>query len=137
MKKLLAMLPILFCVLFANAQQTEDEVYIGKGKTLGAFRGPTVKPLDGQYSFTGQVVGICTRDCCNRKLTSCTMIIKREDSLVSIGTNDYGFTVPKSIVGRTVTVQSVDPRLIRERRPIRKDSQKGVQIAATGIKFID
>lgn len=131
------LLPILLCTLAINAQQTEDEVYIGKGKTVGNYRGPLVKPLEGQYTFTGTVVGICKRDCCNKKATSCTMLVKaREDSLVNIGTSDFGFSVPKNIIGRTITVEGRDPAFLsRERR--RKEYQQDIQLAATGLKFLD
>ena len=42
MKKLLLILPVLFLPLGINAQQTEDEVYIGKGKTFGNYNGKEI-----------------------------------------------------------------------------------------------
>ena len=34
MKKLLQMLPLILLTLIVNAQQTEDDVYVGKARTF-------------------------------------------------------------------------------------------------------
>ncbi len=84
------------------------------------------------------VVGYCKKDCCYRKLTSCSIDIQRDDSVVTIGTRDYGFTVPKDLIGKNIIVQGTEPGLmIRERRPVRKDAQKDIQFIATGVKVLD
>ena len=145
MKKLRFILPALFLSLALNAQQTEDEVYIGKGKTFGNFKGtatiiPDVdrneKPTNGQIAVTGIVVkvGWCEEDCL-------TISVKKDDgTIVTIGTRDYGFTVPKEIKGHTIIVEGKDAGQIsggRKRKDIKKDYQKDIQLAAMGIMVID
>src|SRR5665647_1077652 len=99
MKKLLFILPVLF-TLAVNAQQTEDEVYIGKGKTFGKYNGRGIiipdtdrnaKPVDRQTTVTGMVVGTCKPNC--NSLT----VKKSDGTIVTVGTRDNGFTVPKGI----------------------------------------
>ena len=60
MKKLLFILPVFFFTLAVNAQQTEDELYIGK--TFGNYKGTGIiipdtdrntKPINGQTTVTG------------------------------------------------------------------------------------
>lgn len=41
MKKLFLIIPVIFFGLAVSAQ-TEDEVYIGKGKTFGNFKGTAI-----------------------------------------------------------------------------------------------
>ena len=141
MKKLLFILPVFFFTLALNAQQTEDEVYIGKGKTFGNYKGIIIpetdkpaKPIGGQKALTGTVVNVgwCEEDCL-------TILIKKDDgTTVTIGTKDYGFKVSPKIVGRKIIVEGNEPAyFIRERRTIKKDYQKDIQFAATGIKVID
>ena len=150
MKKLHFILPVLFLSFALNAQQTEDEVYIGKGKTFGNYNGKdiiipdtdkTTKPTNGQTAITGMVVGYCKKDCCYKKSTSCSVDVKKEDgSTVTVGTRDNGFTVPKEIVGKTITVEGKDAGQIsggRKRKDVKKDAQQDIQFAATGIKIID
>ena len=140
MKKLLFILPVFFFTLTVNAQQTEDQPQIGK--TFGNYKGigiiipdvgrPT-KPINGQTTVTGIVVkvGWCEDDCL-------TILVKKDDgTTVTIGTKDYGFTVPKEIVGKRIIIEGIEPaKLIRERRTVKKDYQKDIQFAATGIKVI-
>jgi hypothetical protein len=152
MKKLLFILPFFFSAFAVNAQgtQTEDEVYIGKGKTFGNYKGTGIiipdfgretKPTSGQTTITGMVVGICKKDCCNNKVTSCSIDLKKDDgSIVTVGTTDNGFTVPKKIKGHSIMIEGKDAGQIsggRKRRDIKKEYQQGIQFAATGIKIID
>jgi len=69
MKKLLFILPVVFFTMALNAQQTEDEVYVGKGKTFGNYKengiiipdtDRNIKPLTGQ-TLTGIVTGVNER----------------------------------------------------------------------------
>ncbi len=150
MKKLRFILPVFFFSLALNAQQTEDEVYIGKGKTFGNYEGKaiiipetdrTTKPSSGQTAITGMVVGYCKKDCCYKKSTSCSVEVKKDDgSTVIVGTRDNGFTLPREIEGRTIIVEGKDAGQIsggRKRRDVKKDAQQDIQFAATGIKVID
>ncbi len=145
MKILLFILSILFLPLIINAQQTEDEVYVGKGKTFGNYKGigiiiPDIdrkaKPVNGQTAITGIVVkvGWCEEDCL-------TILVKKDDgTTVTVGTKDNGFTVPQKIVGRKIIIEGIDGGQIaggRKRRDIKKDAQQDIQFAATGIKIID
>lgn len=153
MKKLLFILPAVFFILAVNAQQTEDEVHVGsypKGKTFGNYKNAGIiipdvdrgaKPVDGIKTLSGTVTGICTRDCCNKKASSCTITLKNTDGvLTTIGTRDYGFTVPNEIIGHTINVEGITPASLisdRRRREVKKDYQKDIQFAATGIMVID
>src|SRR5688500_1402011 len=114
MKKLLLLLPVLFVSIVLCAQ-TEDEVYIGKGRTFGNYKSGNIRPVNGQINpvsglktVTGTIVGACKRDCCNRKLTSCFLDIQTGDSLVRIGTRDNGFSVPKEMVGKKIVVEGTE-----------------------------
>jgi len=140
MKKLLFILPVIFFTLAANAQetQTEDEVYIGKGKTFGNYKGTKdSKPIKGEIK--GVVIGLkkgstdawCEEDCL-------TILVKQDDgTIVTIGTRDYGFTVPKELIGKRIIVEGVDvtTSYIRRRKTINQDYQRDIQFAATGIKI--
>ncbi|MGZ8554401.1 MAG: hypothetical protein ACXWV8_13400 [Chitinophagaceae bacterium] len=145
MEKLRFILPALFLSLALNAQQTEDEVYIGKGKTFGNYKETAIiipdtdrkaKPINGQTAITGIVVtvGWCEEDCL-------TILVKKDDgTTVTVGTRDNGFTVPKKIVGRKIIVEGIDAGQIsggRKRRDMKKDAQQDIQFAATGLKIID
>jgi hypothetical protein len=137
MKKLLFILPVFFFTLAVNAQQTEDEVYVGK--KYGNYKGTgiiipetdrKVKPVNGQTAITGIVVtvGWCEEDCL-------TILVKKDDgTTVTIGTKDYGFTVPKKLVGKKIIVEGIDPaKRVRERLTVRTNYQKDIQFAASGI----
>ncbi|WP_462219796.1 DUF4920 domain-containing protein [Ferruginibacter sp.] len=145
MKILLFILSILFLPLIINAQQTEDEVYIGKGKTFGNYKGTAIiipdvgkgtKPTNVQTAITGIVVkvGWCEEDCL-------TILVKKDDgTTVTVGTKEYGFTVPQKIVGRKIIIEGKDAGQIaggRKRKDIKKDAQPDIQFTATGIKIID
>jgi len=88
-----------------NAQQTEDEVYIGK--KYGNFKGTAIiipdtdkpKPVNGPTAVTGIVLRVswCEEDCL-------TILLKKADgSTLTIGTKDYGFKVPQKLVGKKNT----------------------------------
>ena len=145
MKKLQFILFALFLSLAMNAQQTEDEVYIGKGKTFGNYKGTAIiipdvgrneKPTNRQTAITGIVVTVnwCEEDCL-------TILVKKDDgTTVTVGTRDNGFTVPQKIVGRKIIIEGIDGGQIsggRKRRDVKKDAQQDIQFAATGIKVID
>ena len=61
------------------------------------------------------------------------MVKKDDGTTVIVGTRDYGFTVPKNIVGRKITL---DGSMVAGGRK-RRDYQQDIQYAATGIKVID
>ena len=137
MKKLLIILPVFFFALTVNAQQTEVNVYVGKGKTFGNYKGTEIrntKPVKGQLKITGTVVKVdwCEEDCL-------TMWVKKDDgTIVSVGTKDYGFTIPKAIVGKRIIIEGIDPaKLISEKKTVKKEYQKDIQFAATGIRIFN
>ena len=124
-----------------NAQQTEDEVYVGK--KYGNYKGTgiitpgtdtKVKPVNGPTTVTGIVVkvGWCEEDCL-------TILVRKDDgTTVKVGTRDNGFTVPKKLVGKKIIVEGIDPaKRVRERRTVRTDYQKDIQFAASGIIVVD
>ncbi len=134
MKKLLQILPLILLTLVVNAQQTEDDIYVGKTRTFGNYRGAdirTSKPMKDQSIITGIVekVDWCEDDCL-------TLWVKKDDgTIVSVGTKDHGFTVPKNIVGKRIIIEGVEQaKLISEKKTDNKEYQKNIQIAATGIQ---
>jgi len=143
MKSLLFIMAAFLFTHAVNAQgtQTEDEVYIGKGKTFGNYKRSDTKPINGQLALTGTVVSGCKRDCCNKKQTSCSFnLIKDDGTILTVGTRDFEFAVPNEIVGTKVIVEGKDAGQIsgdRKRRDTKKEYQKDIQFAATGIKVID
>ena len=137
MKKLLFILPVFFFSLAVNAQQTEDDIYVGKGKMFGKYKGAdtrNTKPVKGQINITGTVVKVdwCEDDCL-------TVWVKKDDgTIVSVGTKDYGFTIPKAIVGKRIIIEGIDPaKLISEKKTLKREFQKDIQIAATGIRIFN
>ena len=159
MKKLLFILPVFFFSLAVNAQQTEDDIYVGKGKTFGNYKGAdtrNTKPVKGQLNITGTVVKVdwCEGDCLTmwvRKITGTvvradwceedclTMWVKKDDgTIVSVGTKDYGFTIPKETVGKRIIIEGIDPaKLISEKKTVKQEYQKDIRFAATGIKIFN
>lgn len=135
MKKLLQILPLILFTLAVSAQQTEDDIYVGKSRTFGNYRGTdikTAKPMKGQSIITGTVVKVdwCEEDCL-------TVWVKKDDgTIISVGTKDYGFTVPKKIVGKRIIIEGIESaKLIIEKKTVKKEYQKDIQIAATGIRI--
>ena len=80
------------------------------------------------------VVGTCKPNC-----NSLTVQKSDGTSIVTVGTRDNGFIVPKGIVGRNILIEGLD--LVgmggRKRKTVKNDYQKDIQFAATGIKVID
>lgn len=131
------MLPLIFLTLIVNAQQTEDDIYVGKSRTFGNYRGADVTPakqVKGRLIITGTVVKVdwCEEDCL-------TVWVKKDDgSTVSVGTKDYGFTVPKKIVGKRIIIEGIErAKYNAEKKTVKKEYQKDIQIAATGIRIFD
>lgn len=152
MKKLLFILPAFFFTLAVNAQgtQTEDEVYVGKGKTFGKYTGKTIiipdvgksekKPIINSTTLTGIVIsggdpGV--QDSLKNKPGGLySFNLKKDDgTIVTIGTRDNGFTVPRTIEGHTIIIEGIDAG--RRRRDVNINYQKEIQFAATGIKIIN
>jgi hypothetical protein len=137
MKKLLFTLPIIFLVLVVNAQQTEDDVYVGKARTFGNYRGTGLgysKPMKGQIVLTGTVIKVdwCEEDCL-------TILVKKEDgTTITVGTKDYGFRVPKGIVGKKIIIEGIEPaKRIIDKNTVKKTYQTDIQFAASGLKLLN
>ncbi len=64
--------------------------------------------------------------------------MKKDDgTTVSVGTKDNGFKVPKAIVGKRIFIEGADPTIpTRDKGIVKKEYQKDIQFAATGIKVI-
>ncbi len=155
MKKLLFILPAFFFTFAVNAQgtQTEDEVFVGKGKIFGNYKGTGIiipdynktakKPMTDQTIVTGVVVsgGLVSRmdSLTDKSISLYSFNLKKTDgTVVTIGTRDNGFTVPKEIVGKTITVEGIDlVSFPRRRKDVNINYQKEIQFAATGIKIMD
>jgi hypothetical protein len=140
MKKLLFILATISFTLTLNAQQTEDEIYIGKGKIFGNFSTAHTKTVDEQKLITGEVVGICKKDCCNKNFTTCTIQVKTNDgNIIWVSTAGKEFALPKKIVGQTIIIECRDASQVsnvRKRKDLKNDVQQDFQFNATGIKVL-
>ncbi len=150
MKKLFFILSFFFFTVAVNAQgtQTEDEVFVGRGKTFGKYNGrgiivPDTDRKDGQVAMTGIVMrGGVVRGCMdslgNKQGGFYSFDLKKDDgTIIIIGTRDNLFTVPKAMVGKKIIIEGVD--LIsntRRRRTIGNYYQQDIQFAATGLKIL-
>lgn len=149
MKKLLLILPIFFLSLavYAQGTQTEDEVFVGKGKTFGNYNNGkgiiipdtdrTIKTINTQTALTGTVIRaglVSVQDSLKdgRSGLYSFDLRKADGSIITIGTKDNGFTVPRVIVGKTISIEGKYADQISGRR--RKD---GVHFAAIGLMVID
>jgi len=152
MKKLLFILSAALITTAMNAQQTEDEIYIGKGKTFGKYTGrsiiipdtdktpkntvtnPTI--LTGIVVSGGEISNV--QDSLKNKPGSLySFNLKKDDgTIVAVGTRDYEFTVPKELIGKNVSIEGLtSATLLTERK--RRSVQKDVQFAAIGILVTD
>lgn len=152
MKKLLFLLPLFLLALAVNAQP-EDEIYIGKGKTFGNNKENGIiipdwdrnaRTVKGLTKVSGVVANIRGGGSSPDTLTErrggfYSFDLKLDDgTLVTIGVKDNEFTVPRSIVGRQIIIEGIDPRsLVRNKRDVNKNPQQNIQFLATGIKVID
>jgi len=130
MKKLFQILSFILFTITVNAQLTEDDVFVGKGKTFGNYRGTYSRPsnpIKGQLTITGTVVKVdwCEDDCL-------TIWVKKDDgTIITVGTKDFDFTVPNNITGKRIIIEGIVPvKLANEK----KEYQKDIQIAATGLR---
>ena len=70
--------------------------------------------------------------------THYTTLLSTNGTTVTVGTRDYGFTVPKAIVGKRIIIEGIDPaKLISEKKTVKKEYQKDIQFAATGIRIFN
>ncbi len=148
MKKLLIMLPALFITIAVLAQQTVNDVNAGKYKAYGNFKGVDIsanpkiqadldrnaKPYKGSSTITGIVLklGWCEEDCI-------TFWVKKDDgTTVEVGTKDFGFAVPKAIVGKRITIEGIESaKLLLQKTTVKKEFQKDIQFAATGVMVLN
>jgi len=135
MKKLLCILVVLLIAFELNAQQTEDEVYIGK--KYGNFKGTgiiipdTDKPFTGEVTITGTVVSGCKGRCDSLKIQ------KEDGSFVIIGTRDNRFTLPGNMIGKKIIIEGIYSRkpVPGIKNPV-TNYQKNIQFVASGVKVI-
>lgn len=146
MKHLLLIFTVFVLTYTVNAQgtQTEDEVYVGKGKTFGKYNGTGIiipdfdrkeKQTTVPRLITGVVmsVSIGREDTLTDKRGFNFITLRKDDgTIVTIGTRDNAFTIPRTIVGRTITI---DGSLVAGGR--KRRGQQEIQYAATGIKVLD
>ena len=149
MKKLLPLLSAVFISMAVNAQgtQTEDEIYIGKGKTFGKYTGRSVTtPVTDKTTkstvtnptiLTGIVLsgGVISNSADSLKSTPGSLYsfnLKKDDgAIILVGTSDYDFNVPKELIGRSVSVEGLSSATLIERK--RRSVQKDIQFAAIGV----
>jgi hypothetical protein len=138
MKKIGIILPVLFFALYTNAQILEDDPSVGGKSTIfGKYRGidnKNTKPIKGQVIIKGIILNVswCEEDCL-------TILVKTsEGSTLTVGTKDYGFSVPKGSAGKKIIVEGIETAALAiNRKTVKKEYQKEVQIAATGIKIYE
>jgi hypothetical protein len=134
MKKLIQILPFILLSLMAQAQQTEDDIYVGKSRTFGNYRGTDIRTsnqVKGQLIITGTVlkVDVCEVGCL-------TVWVKKNDgSTVSVGTKDHGFSIPKNTIGKRIIVEGIDSAKYNADKKTVKSYQKDIQVIATGIRI--
>jgi len=136
MKKLLIILTASLFTLSVNAQgtQTEDEVYIGKGRTFGNYRTADSRPIDGQITITGMVIpgGVLTGDSMKGRSAFYAFKLRKDDgTVILVGTKDYGFTIPRTIEGHIISIQGIDASQVAGRK------RRDIGFAAIGIMVID
>jgi len=137
MKKLLFTIPAFFLALAVNAQQTEDDIYVGRSKTFGNYKGTDIgysKPMKGQTIISGTVINVswCEEDCL-------TILVKKADgTTLTVGTKDNGFRVPKGIVGKKIIVEGIEPsKRIIDKKSVKQTYQTDIQFAASGIRLLN
>ncbi len=137
MKKLLFTLLLFFFAFAVNAQQTEDDVYVGKSRTFGNYRGTDIgysKPIKGQSIISGTVIKVswCEEDCL-------TVLVKKADgTMITVGTKDNGFKVPKGIVGKKIIIEGIEPsKRIVDKKTVKQTYQTDIQFAASGIRLLN
>ncbi len=138
MKKLQFIVAVLFLSLQGIAQQTEDDPSVGgHSRTFGKFKGTpaaNLNTLKGQVLITGTVISVswCEEDCL-------TVLVKTNTgNIVSIGTKDNAFSVPKNIAGKKITIEGYEQAKLTINKKVDKNQrQKDIQVAATGIKIYE
>jgi hypothetical protein len=139
MKNMWIILATVFFAVNVNAQILEDDASMGgKSVTFGKYRGADIKfakPMKGQIIIIkGTVVNVswCEEDCL-------TILVKTNDGTnITIGTKDYGFSIPKGIAGKKIIVEGIETAsLTINKKTVKKEYQKDIQIAATGIKIYE
>lgn len=138
MKKLFVIVPVIFLALTGMCQTvTKNIPPAGKSSIFGKYFGPDNKNstlVKGQIVITGIVLNVswCEDDCF-------TLLVKTNTgNTVTVGTKDYGFTVPKIITGKKVNIEGIElAKLTTTKKADKKEYQKNIQVAATGIKIYD
>lgn len=138
MKKIFVIAPILFLALSGICQTvSKNAAPAGKSSIFGKYIGPDNKnstPVKGQVVITGIVINVswCEEDCF-------TILVKTNTgNIVTVGTKDYGFTVPKIITGKKISIEGIElAKLTATKKADKKEYQKDIQVAATGIKIYD
>jgi hypothetical protein len=153
MKKLLLIISLFIFCASINAQQTEDDIHVGgspKGKTFGDYKAPAIiipdvdrTPKPAPVTLTGIVLRsriMKGGDADSLKGKNGALVafdLKLDDgSLIRIGTSDYGFHVPRNIIGHRITLQAVSARGLKTGKE-KKNYQQQIEYAATGLKVLN
>jgi hypothetical protein len=133
MKSIFFLVATFLFTCVAVAQQTEDDVYVGKARTFGNYRSTNgySKLPKGFSIVTGTIVELswCEDDCR-------TALVKKADgTMITVGTADFGFTIPKGIKGKKIIIEGIEAgkQLIDKKKP----RQQNIQFAAAGLKLLD
>ena len=140
MKKLLFILPALFFVLGLKAQQTEDEVYIGKKFGIFNDTGIIILETDRKIKPNGLLTAIDTVLSVSACTVYCSVLVVKltDGTPITVGTADRGFSIPAKMVGRGIMVDGAySVRQVPGERPSRIIQQQNIGFAATGIKVIN
>ncbi|HSN61673.1 MAG TPA: hypothetical protein VLR49_12110 [Ferruginibacter sp.] len=136
MKRIILFAPTFLFTCIAVAQQTEDDVYVGKARTFGNYRGTGgySKLPKGHAVIIGTIVEVswCEDDCR-------TILLKKTDgTMITVGTADFGFKIPKGIKGKKIIIEGLEPGkpAIGKQKPGSKP-QQNIQFAASGLKLLD
>jgi hypothetical protein len=138
MKKIVIFISAMILAINSNAQQTEDDPSVGGSwRTFGKYQGTeakNLKPMKGQITINGRVVNVswCEEDCL-------TILVKTNDGkMLTIGTKDNAFSVPKDLSGKKIIVEGIDlAKINNDKKSVKKEYQKDIQVAAIGIKVYE
>lgn len=57
--------------------------------------------------------------------------------MITVGTKDYGFTIPKSIEGKKIIIEGIEPaKRIVDKKTVKKTYQTNIQFAASGVRLL-
>ena len=68
-----------------------------------------------------------------------TILVKKADGIIiTVGTKDNGFKVPKAIVGKKIIIEGIEPSKRNvDKKAVNQAYQTDIQFAASGIRLLN